>query len=95
MLTIAGIVAIVVVAATSLLKNVEWSTKAKTLVATVLSVAGGAVTAWLSGAFNGADVTTSIAVVFAGSQLLYKFILEGTGFEQALANVKVLPSKDA
>lgn len=93
-LTWSAIIGVVVVAASSLLKNVEWPAKVKVALATVLSVLGGAGSAALAGSFTGTNVTTSIAVVFAASQLLYKFILEGTPVEAKLANSLVTPKSN-
>jgi len=87
------ILAIVVVLLTSLVKNVDWSPKAKNLVATVVSVAGSAlfVLASPDRSLNDAgDFLALSSSAYGASQLLYQFILRGTSVEQKLAETKVL-----
>lgn len=77
---------------TSLLKNTAWDSEHKALLATVLSVIAG-----VAGAFVGvpladlgsvaANLPQFILSVYGSSQLVYRFILSGTGFERTLAEV--------
>lgn len=84
--------AVAVVLLGSLLKNVGWSDKVKQALVVVLSVVGGVVSVWQAGALNGAsDVLQTATLVYGASQLIYAFIFKGTGVEQVLAEVKVLP----
>lgn len=91
-----GVVAVLVVLATSLLKNVEWSDKAKNLIATVLSVVGGVATVFATGGFvNATDVLTISGLVYAASQLIYTFIFKGFGLNTSLENVRVFGKNSA
>ena len=90
------IVAVLVVLATSLFKNVNMSDKVKNLIATVLSVVGGVVTVlgtngWDFTGFDGGDVLGTVLIVYGASQLIYNFILKGTQVEAKLEDTKVLP----
>lgn len=91
---ISVVVGFIVVLFASLLKNVNWNPKGKLAIATVLSVIGGIVAVIATGgwaAFAALPLFESISMVFTASQLLYKFILDGTKLESNLAEVKVLP----
>lgn len=83
------VLAIVVVLLTSLIKQFQWNTQATHLVAVVLSVVGGAVgvlaaNGWDPSAFQGSTLLATALAVYAGSQLLYNFILKGTSPGQQL-----------
>lgn len=87
-------VGILIVFLTSLLKNTNWNPKGKLAIATVLSVIGGAIAVITTGgwaAFAALPLFEAISMVFTASQLLYKFILDGTKIETTLAETKVLP----
>lgn len=86
MITVAIVVlAVVVVLAGSLLKDVTWSDKAKNLVVTVLSVIGGVVGVYATGGFNDAtDVLTTAGLIYAASQLIYTFVFQGTALNSFL-----------
>lgn len=90
LVSISGVISVLVVVLTSLFKNVDWSSKAKVAVATVLSVLGGVVTAvqgagsWDLFASNG--ILASSGLVFGASQLIFKLVTEGTAVENTLAN---------
>lgn len=85
-----AVVAVLVVLATSLLKNVEWSDKAKNLIATVLSVVGGVATVFATGGFvNATDVLTISGLVYAASQLIYTFIFKGFALNSTLEKVNI------
>jgi cellobiose-specific phosphotransferase system component IIC len=93
-------VAVLVVLATSLIKNVDMGDKAKNLIATVLSVVGGVATVlgtngWDFSGFEGGDVLGTVLIVYGASQLLYNFILKGTQVEAKLEDVNVLPGGGA
>jgi len=83
------VLAVVTVLATSLLKNVEWSDRAKNLLAVGLSVlAGGAFVlqqhGWDVSAFASADLLETVTVVYGAQQAFYNFVLNGTAFNAAL-----------
>lgn len=87
-------IAFAVVLFTSLLKNVNWNPKGKLVIATVLSVLGGVIAVVATGgwaAFAALPLFESVSMVFTASQLLYKFILDGTKLESKLAETQVLP----
>lgn len=88
-MTVAVVVAAVaVVLLGSLIKQVDWSDKAKQLLVSVLSVVGGFVTVWATGGLNGAvDVLETALLVYGSSQLIYAFIFGGTTPERALAEI--------
>lgn len=88
------VVAVLVVLATSLFKNVEMSDKAKNLIATVLSVIGGVVTVlgtndWSFDGFNGGDVLGTVLIVYGAAQLIYNFILKGTQVDAKLEETRL------
>lgn len=84
---------VAVVLLTSILKNTDWSPRYKNLLATVLSVIA-AVLLFVGGIDLGTvttiDVLGLITSVYGTSQLVYNFILTGTGLEHSLAEKKVL-----
>ena len=83
------VLAVVTVLATSLLKNVEWSDRAKNLLAVGLSVlAGGAFVlqqhGWDIGSFASTDLLEVVTLVYGAQQAFYNFVLNGTAFNSAL-----------
>jgi hypothetical protein len=89
-----AVISVVVVLAGSLLKSVDWSDKAKNLLVTVLSIVGGVVGVYATGGFdNATDIVTTAGLVYAGSQLIYTFIVQGTGLNAALEKVNVFGPK--
>lgn len=76
---------------TSLFKQVQWSSRAKNLVAVIFSVIGAGLTILMAkgGLDNllSADLLESIVLVYGGSQAIYAFILSGTRADQKLAQV--------
>jgi len=94
------VVAVAVVLATSLFKNVDMSDKVKNLIATLLSVVGGVVTVlgtngWDFSGFDGGDVLGTVLIVYGAAQLIYNFILKGTQVDAKLEETHVLPSGGA
>lgn len=88
------IIGFAVVLFASLLKNTNWNPKGKLAIATVLSVIGGVIAVVSTGggaAFAALPLFQSVSMVFTASQLLYKFVLDGTKLEATLAETKVLP----
>lgn len=78
-----------VVVGTSLIKNVDMSSKTKNFIATVLSVVGGIVTDLSAKGFDvsqyqGVDILTAALVIYGASQLIYKFLMEGTAADATL-----------
>ena len=73
------ITAIVVVIATSILKNVDMTNTQKNTIATVVSVIGGAVTVVIENGgfenFLSGGLMATVLVVYGAAQLIYKFIL--------------------
>lgn len=73
------VTAILVVIATSVLKNVDMSNTQKNIIATVVSVIGGAVTVVIeNGGFDNflsGGLMATVLVVYGAAQLIYKFIL--------------------
>lgn len=93
------VVAVLVVLLTALLRNVEWSGRVTTVLATVLSVVGGVVTAfaangWDVSQFGGADVLSTALAIYGSSQLLYNLILKGTSPIETLDSVDIFTSKE-
>lgn len=93
-------VAVLVVLATSLFKNVDMSDKIKNVVATLLSVVGGVVTVlgthgWDFNSFTAGDVLGTVLIVYGAAQLIYQFILKGTQVDAKLEETKVLPGGGA
>lgn len=87
----------VVAAATSIIKNVEMSVKVKTLIATVLSTVGGAITVvgtngWDFSGFNGGDIFATALTVYGSATLIYNFILKGTHVNAKIEDVTVIPT---
>lgn len=87
-----AIAAAVVVVVTSLFKRVDMSTKVKTFIATVVSAATAlladfASRGWSFDGYTGADILGTSVLVFGASQLIYKFIMEGTAADAALESV--------
>lgn len=78
-----------VVLLTSLIKNVQWDHRAKNLVATILSIIAAAllfVTGVDFTAVTSLDLLGLITSVYGTSQLIYNFILTGTGLGQRVEN---------
>lgn len=89
--------AVVVVLLTSLFKTIDLSDKVKALIAVVLSVVAGAVTVWTAagGDFSTSNVVTVVGLVYAASQVIYNFVLKGTGLDQALTGVRLFGGKNS
>ena len=88
-------VAVLVVLATSLFKNVDMSSRAKNVIATVLSVVGGVLTVvgtngWDFSGFSGGDVLGTVLIVYGAAQAIYQFILKGTQVDASLEEKKVV-----
>jgi hypothetical protein len=83
------VTALVVVALTSLFKNVggEWPHRYKALLATVVSVVAAGVVTVSTGGLDGADLFPLSLQVYGAAQLFYHLIFHGTAPERALANV--------
>lgn len=83
------VLAIVVTLLTSLFKTVDLSSKWKSLIAVVLSVVAGGVTVWVTegGDFSTVNVVEAVALVYAASQVIYDFILKGTGLDTRLTAI--------
>ena len=84
---VTGIVVLVIVIAvvlfTSLFKTVNMGVKTRTLIATILSVIGGAVADLASKGFDvsqyaSLDILATALAIYGGSQLIYNFIMRGT-----------------
>lgn len=88
-------VVVAVVLLTSLFKLPLFSAKAKLTIATVVSVIGAGVHVWLTGGLESTDIVQSALQVFGGSQLIYRFILDKSGFDAKLESVGVKKSYDA
>lgn len=95
------VAALGVVLGTSLLKNAEFSSKVKNLIALVLSGVATVVVVWFTGGVDAAAAVKDpaafaglVGLIYGVSQLLYNFILTGTGLETALTKVRVLPGGD-
>lgn len=83
------VLAVVVVLATSLIKQFGWKSQLTHGVVVVLSVVGGAVGTlgahnWDFSQFQGGALAATALAVYGASQLLYNFILTGTDFGQNL-----------
>lgn len=90
-------VALLVVLATSLFKNVDMSSRAKNVIATVLSIIGGGLTVvgtngWDFSGFEAGDVLGTVLIVYGAAQAIYQFILKGTETDAKLEEVQVLPT---
>ncbi len=79
-----------VVLLTSIIKQVQWTDKTKNLVATVLSVIAAGIL-FVAGvdfsALAAIDLVGLITSVYGSSQLIYNFILSGTGLDRKLASI--------
>jgi hypothetical protein len=92
-------VIIAIVLATSLIKNVKMSDRAKNLIAVVLSTFAGVIIDLQThgfdfGSYALQDVLGTVLVIYGGSQAVYNFVLKGTAAEAKLENVEVIPVKD-
>lgn len=79
-----------VVLLTSLIKNTGWNHKAKNAIATVLSVVGAGVIVLVNpgnSLSDGGDFMALATSAYGSSQLIYNFILRGTGVEEKLAEI--------
>jgi hypothetical protein len=81
--------AVAVVLLTSLIKHVEWTAKTKNLLATALSTVGAAVATFVAsgGKFEGGDLLQHALTIYGASQLIFKFIMDGSPIERKLAAV--------
>lgn len=71
-------VAFAVTLLTSFVKNVEWSARAKNLLATVLSVVAAGIAAIVAGDFDGKPLFELTVYIYGLAQGFYNFILKGT-----------------
>ncbi len=72
------VAALLVNVATSLIKNVNMSSKQKGTVALVTSVLAGLAASFVNGDFNTGNFAQTAVLVFGASQAIYSFILKGT-----------------
>lgn len=87
------VTAILVVLVTSILKTVDMSTKVKEVVATVVSVAGGAVATVVDNGgfdhFSATGLMGSVLLVYGAATLIHKFVLPKSAddfLEQSVGN---------
>jgi hypothetical protein len=90
---------LLVVLATSLIKNVKMSDRVKNLIAVVLSTVAGVIIDLQThgfdfGSYAAQDVLGTVLVIYGASQAVYNFILKGTTVEAKLEQVEVIPVKD-
>lgn len=82
------IAAAAVVLGTAVLKNVAMAQSTKNLVATVLSLVAGGVSAYVDAgsleALTAGGVLGTIVLVYGAAQLAYKFITKPTGLDELL-----------
>lgn len=82
------VASILVVLTTSILKNVSMSGKTKNLVATGVSLVAGAITAFIEAgsldALTAGGVLSTVLLVYGAGQLVYKFLLAPSGFDEVL-----------
>lgn len=83
------VTALIVVALTSVFKNVggEWPHRVKALLATVVSLVAAGVVAVTTGMAEGAELLPLAVQVYGVSQLVYHFIFYGTTAEATLAEL--------
>jgi hypothetical protein len=92
------ITAVVVVIATSVIKNARLSTRVNSLIAAAVSVVAGAVGLL---ALHGFDLNTLVTTdlpqmivsVYGSATAVYHFILKGSPLNDALESVQVIPAK--
>lgn len=91
---ILGVIAQPIIA---LLKDVTWSTATKTAVAAVVSIVLGVVAVFLGGGFTfsavGAtskDILSASTLVFTLANLVYNFLLKGSGLNTTLESANIL-----
>lgn len=90
--TWAILVGFFVPALVSAVNRYDWKPWIKAVVALVVSVLVGTVTALLSGEFTGANWATSIGIVFGSSQAAYALWWKGSGIATKIENkVNVMP----
>jgi hypothetical protein len=70
----------------SLIKSADWQRQIKFVVALVVALALGAISAWVGGAIepNLSSVLKDSVAIFAGSQSFYILILKGSGLDATL-----------
>ena len=82
------VAAVLVVLVTSVLKHVEMSKNTKNIIATVVSLIVGGLTAFVDAgsleAMTAGGVLATVGLVYAAGQLVYKFILKPSGFDEVL-----------
>ena len=78
---------------TSLLKNVNWSSKQKHTAAVFLSIVGGYVSSYFqkNGTTDLTDITKHSAYAYAVSQLFYSYALKNTSVNAWLTKFNLLP----
>lgn len=81
------LVAVAVVLATSVLKQVEWPDKVKALVSTVVAVGAAAVMTLSTGDFDGENLLEASLVLYGLSQGFYQLIFKGTKPEGVLSHL--------
>jgi len=76
---------------TSIFKQVEWSSHAKSILSVVISTIGGTLAFVLTkGNWDNiltTDLFQTVITVYGGSQVFYNFLLKGTVAEEKMANI--------
>lgn len=84
------VAAFLVLILTSVIKHVNWSGKVKSLISMILSLGIGGLTAVVEAGgiedLSAGGVMGVVGTVYLASQVVYRFILEGSKAEDFLAN---------
>lgn len=80
----------------ALVKDVRWSTGAKTVLALVISFALGAGAVFLAGELSLDNIFQSSLLIFTMANLVYNLILKGSGLNNALEQINMFnPMSDS
>jgi hypothetical protein len=84
-----------VVLTTSLLKMSEMAKRTKTAIATFVSIVASGLVVWMSGDVDASDLMPTVLQIFGGSQIVYRFVLDGTSVDERLEAVGSHADDDA
>lgn len=83
-----AVAAVLVVLTVSVLKNVSMTKEKKNLIATGVSLVAGGLTAFIEAgsleALTAGGVLSTVLLVYGAGQLVYKFLLSPSGFDEVL-----------
>lgn len=79
-----ALIASIVPAVLAVINRRSWSSEQKGIAAIIVSILAGSGTAWVSGNWDGADITRSVLIVFFLSQIAYQTFWKPTSLGSSI-----------